>query len=61
MSEEITFNNNEEKNNIDFTFNNLTEDEQKLLQKYLDEYNDIYQKIFILSPNVLIENIKKKS
>ena len=60
MSEEITFNIDEEKNSIDFTFNNLTEDEQKLLQKYLDEYNDIYQKIFLLSPNALIENIKKK-
>ena len=58
MSEEITFNIDEEKNSIDFTFNNLTEDEQKLLQKYLDEYNDIYQKIFLLSPNALIEKIK---
>ena len=59
MSEEITCNIDDIKNNS-FSFKDLTEDEQKLLQKYLDEYNDIYQKIFLLSPNALIENIKKK-
>ena len=38
----------------------LTEEEEKLFQKYLEEYNDIYQKIFLLSRDELMENIKKK-
>ena len=34
-------------------------EEEKLLKKYLDEYNDLYQKILILSPNDFIQLLKK--
>ena len=49
----------EKSNEEEFDYK-LTEEEEKLFQKYLDEYNDIYQKIFFLSRDELIENIKKK-
>ena len=34
-------------------------EEEKLLKKYIDEYNDLYQKILILSPNDFIQILKK--
>ena len=41
-------------NNIKFT-----EEEEKLLKKYLDEYNDTYPKILILNPFEFFQNIIK--
>ena len=38
----------------------FNDEEKKLLNKYLDEYNDLYQKILILSESDFMENIKKK-
>ena len=35
-------------------------DEKKLLIKYLDEYNEMYEKIFLLSEKEFISNIKKR-
>ena len=35
------------------------EDEKKLLKKYIEEYNDMYQKILILTPNDFIEKLIK--
>ena len=34
-------------------------EEKKLLKKYMDEYNDMYQKILILSQDEFIEKLKK--
>ena len=34
-------------------------EEEKLLKKYLDEYNDLYQKILIYTPNDFIQILKK--
>ena len=34
-------------------------EEEKLLKKYIDEYNDLYQKILILSPNDFMQILKK--
>ena len=34
-------------------------EEEKLLKKYVDEYNDLYQKILILSPNDFMQILKK--
>ena len=39
---------------ISFSF-----EEEKFLKKYLEEYNDLYQKILILSPNDFIQILKK--
>jgi len=48
-------NKNGQKNNaISFS-----SEEEKLLKKYIDEYNDLYQKILILSPNDFIQILKK--
>ena len=33
------------------------EDEKKLLKRYIEEYNDMYQKILILSPNAFIDKL----
>ena len=41
-------------NNVKFNY-----DEEKLLKKYIEEYNDLYPKILILSPNEFIQNLKK--
>ena len=38
----------------------FSDEEKKLYKKYLDEYNDIYQKILILSESEFNENIKKR-
>ena len=34
-------------------------EEEKLLKKYIEEYNDLFQKILILSPNDFIQILKK--
>ena len=44
----------------DLNNNNFTEEENKLIKKYIEEYNDIYQKILILSESDFIENITKR-
>ena len=46
---------NNELNNKKFT-----DEENKLIKKYIDEYNDLYQKILILSEDDFIENITKR-
>ena len=46
---------NEQQQKIEFT-----EEEKKLLKKYIEEYNDLYQKILILSESDLFENIQKR-
>ena len=38
----------------------LNREEEKLLKKYIEEYNDLFQKILILSPNEFIENLSKR-
>ena len=38
----------------------LTVEENRLLKKYIEEYNDLYQKILILSETDFLENIKKR-
>ena len=38
----------------------FSDEEKKLLNKYIEEYNDLYQKILILSDSDFLENIKKK-
>jgi len=38
----------------------FSKEEHKLLKKYIDEYNDIYEKIFILSQDELINNLRKR-
>ena len=43
------------KNNISFT--SL---EEKLLKKYLEEYNELYQKILIMTPNDFIQSMVKR-
>ena len=48
------------KYNKELNNKNFTEEENKLIKKYIEEYNDLYQKIFILSENDFIENITKR-
>ena len=48
-----------EKNNGDENEILFTEDEMKLLKKYIGEYNDIYQKILILTPYDFIKKLIK--
>ena len=48
-------NKNGQKNNA-ISFNL---EEEKLLKKYIDEYNDLFQKILILTPNDFIQILKK--
>ena len=48
--------NSKEQRNKLITFNC---EEEKLLKKYIDEYNDLFQKILILSPNDFIQILKK--
>ena len=43
------------KNIISFTY-----EEEKLLKKYLEEYNELYQKILILSPKEFIRTMVKR-
>ena len=38
----------------------FSKEEHKLLKKYIDEYNDIYEKIFILSQDEFINNLRKR-
>ena len=38
----------------------LNYEEEKLLKKYLEEYNELYEKIIILSPNDFIQTLKKR-
>mgnify|MGYP003571305098 CR=1 FL=1 len=38
----------------------FSDEEKKLLNKYIEEYNDLFQKILILSDSDFLENIKKK-
>ena len=40
--------------------NSFSEEENKLLKKYIEEYNDLYQKILILSQSEFFENIRKR-
>ena len=37
----------------------LSKEEEKLLKKYIEEYNELYQKILILSPNDFIQTLSK--
>ena len=46
---------NQNNNNISFT-----SEEEKLLKRYLDEYNELYQKIIILSSEDFIQMMKKR-
>ena len=46
---------NEKNNNI-----SLSPEEEKLLKKYLEEYNELYQKIFILSTDEFIQSLTKR-
>ena len=46
---------NQNKNNISFT-----SEEEKLLKRYLEEYNELYQKIIILSTDEFIQTMKKR-
>ena len=46
---------NEKNNNI-----SLSSEEEKLLKKYLDEYNELYQKIIILSTDEFIQSLTKR-
>ena len=38
----------------------LNSEEEKLLKKYIEEYNELYQKILILSPNDFIQTLSKR-
>ena len=38
----------------------LGSEEEKLLKKYIEEYNELYQKILILSPNDFIQILSKR-
>ena len=38
----------------------LNKDEEKLLKKYIEEYNELFQKILILSPNDFIQTLSKR-
>ena len=38
----------------------LSSEEEKLLKKYIEEYNELYQKILILSPNDFIQTLSKR-
>ena len=46
---------NEKKNNI-----SLSSEEEKLLKKYLEEYNELYQKILLLSTDDFFQTLKKR-
>ena len=46
---------NEQNEKIEFT-----DEENKLLKKYIEEYNDLYQKILILPESDLFENIQNR-
>jgi hypothetical protein len=48
-------NNNKEINNISFST-----EEEKLLKKYLDEYNDLYEKILLLCSDDFLQLIRKR-
>jgi hypothetical protein len=39
---------------------NFSKEEQKLLNIYLNEYNDIFQSILLMPPNEFIHNIIKR-
>ena len=47
--------NNEKNNKI-----SLSSEQEKLLKKYLEEYNELYQKILILSPEDFIHSLTKR-
>ena len=38
----------------------LNKEEEKLLKKYIEEYNELFQKILILSPNDFIQTLSKR-
>ena len=38
----------------------LSSEEEKLLKKYIEEYNELYQKILILSPNDFIQILSRR-
>ena len=38
----------------------LSSEEEKLLKKYFEEYNELYEKILILSPSDFIQSMKKR-
>ena len=38
----------------------LSKDEEKLLKKYIEEYNELFQSILILSPNDFIQTLSKR-
>ena len=40
--------------------NSFSEEETKLLKKYIEEYNDLYQKVLILSQSEFFENMRKR-
>ena len=44
-----------DKNNI-----TLSPEQEKLLKKYLEEYNELYQKILILTPEAFIQSLAKR-
>ena len=46
---------NEKKNNI-----SLSPEEEKLLKKYIEEYNELYQKILLLSTDDFFQSLKKR-
>ena len=48
--------NNEQNENED----SFSEEENKLLKKYIEEYNDLYQKILMIPQEDFIENIRKR-
>ena len=48
------------KYNNELNKKNFTDEENKLIKKYIEEYNDLYQKILILSEHDFIENITKR-
>ena len=48
--------NNEQNENED----SFSEEEKKLLKKYIEEYNDLYQKILMIPQEDFIENIRKR-
>ena len=48
--------NQKQKNENKLSF---THEEKKLIKKYIEEYNDIYQKILILSPNDFFKKLLK--
>ena len=48
-------NNNKDINNISFST-----EEEKLLKKYLDEYNDLYEKILLLYSDDFLQLLRKR-